>query len=365
MTVYRLIKAGDLPAVRVGRSFRVPRHRRRRLPRLALHAGGVGAPRAAIVEPRSRGGRRSREAGVASRAGQGGSVHTCPTVPTCPSSFLSDYGLADEFVGVCKAVDARARARRSASSTSPTRSRPTTSRPARSPWCVRSSTCPPGRSCSRSSTPGSGPTAGSSASSASTSRSLGPDNGLLAPGGGDGRRRRGGSSRSPTRSSTCRRPGPTFAGRDILAPAVAQLAGRGRPRRPRRGRRPDGLVPGLAVAPPGRRRRRDLGRGLVGRPLRQLPAQRRARRARRRSGAKPGGTVEVHLGGTARSRPGGCTTYADAKPSELVLVVDSYGLLSLALDRRSAADEYGLRAGSAVVLVPPGDRPTGRDSGSR
>ena len=26
MTVYRLIKAGDLPAVRVGRSFRVPRH---------------------------------------------------------------------------------------------------------------------------------------------------------------------------------------------------------------------------------------------------------------------------------------------------------------------------------------------------
>jgi hypothetical protein len=70
-------------------------------------------------------------------------------------------------------------------------------------------------------------------------------------------------------------------------------------------------------------------------------------------GAKPGGTVEVHLSGTARSARW-VTTYADAKPSELVLVVDSYGLLSLALDRRSAAQEHGLNVGSAVVLLPPG-----------
>ena len=39
-------------------------------------------------------------------------------------------------------------------------------------------------------------------------------------------------------------------------------------------------------------------------------------------------------------------TYADAKPSELVVLVDSYGLLSVALDRRSAAEELGLHAGS-------------------
>ena len=44
-------------------------------------------------------------------------------------------------------------------------------------------------------------------------------------------------------------------------------------------------------------------------------------------------------------------TYADAKPSELVLLVDSYGLLSLALDRASAAAELGLRAGSGVTLA--------------
>lgn len=48
------------------------------------------------------------------------------------------------------------------------------------------------------------------------------------------------------------------------------------------------------------------------------------------------------------------TTYADAKPSELVMLVDSYGLLALSLDRASAADELGLRAGSGVTLVPEG-----------
>jgi S-adenosylmethionine hydrolase len=47
------------------------------------------------------------------------------------------------------------------------------------------------------------------------------------------------------------------------------------------------------------------------------------------------------------------TTYADAKPSELVLLVDSYGLLALALDRHSAAAELGLRPGAPVTLVPP------------
>ena len=46
-------------------------------------------------------------------------------------------------------------------------------------------------------------------------------------------------------------------------------------------------------------------------------------------------------------------TYADAKSSELVLVVDSYGLLSIALDRRSAAAEHDLRIGTEVRIAPP------------
>jgi S-adenosylmethionine hydrolase len=69
-------------------------------------------------------------------------------------------------------------------------------------------------------------------------------------------------------------------------------------------------------------------------------------------GAAPGGPVEVHLGERAKAARW-VGTYADAKPSELVLLVDSYGLFALALDRRSAAAEYALRPGSPVTLVPP------------
>jgi len=36
------------------------------------------------------------------------------------------------------------------------------------------------------------------------------------------------------------------------------------------------------------------------------------------------------------------------------LVVDSYGLLSIALNRRSAAEELGFGAGDAVVLERAG-----------
>ncbi len=55
--------------------------------------------------------------------------------------------------------------------------------------------------------------------------------------------------------------------------------------------------------------------------------------------------------------------YADLSGGRLGLAIDSYGLLALVLDRRSAAEELGLRAGDAVTLVPvvdPADtRPTG------
>jgi S-adenosylmethionine hydrolase len=46
-------------------------------------------------------------------------------------------------------------------------------------------------------------------------------------------------------------------------------------------------------------------------------------------------------------------TYADAKPHELVVVIDSYGLVSLAYDRDDAAHELGLRPGSGVTVAVP------------
>jgi len=72
-------------------------------------------------------------------------------------------------------------------------------------------------------------------------------------------------------------------------------------------------------------------------------------------GVKPGGAVEIQCGQDRRTGRW-VGSYAEAGPFEVALVVDSYGLLSLTLDRRPAAEELGLRAGSEVILgpVPPG-----------
>ena len=47
------------------------------------------------------------------------------------------------------------------------------------------------------------------------------------------------------------------------------------------------------------------------------------------------------------------STYGDLRGGELGLITDSYGLVSLALDRMSAADELRLREGDAVTLEEP------------
>jgi S-adenosylmethionine hydrolase len=180
---------------------------------------------------------------------------------------------------------------------------------------------------------------------------LGPDNGLLAPAVA-----MAGGARSVVSLDNpeyqLAAPGPTFAGRDVLAPAAGHLANGvplaelGSPVDP------SGLVPGLVSLP----EVRDDG-AIVGEvwwvdrfgncQLNIDPDELRA------GGAQPGARVEVRLSGGIRAARW-VHTYADAKPSELVLLVDSYGLFSLALNRESAAEALGLRAGSAVTLVPEG-----------
>ena len=44
-------------------------------------------------------------------------------------------------------------------------------------------------------------------------------------------------------------------------------------------------------------------------------------------------------------------TYGEIKTGEIGLVVDSYGLLSLAVDRSSAAEELGIGTATEVQLV--------------
>jgi S-adenosylmethionine hydrolase len=154
-------------------------------------------------------------------------------------------------------------------------------------------------------------------------------------------------------------PGPTFAGRDVLAPAAAHLAAGVDPSELGEEVDAAGLVPGLVSLP-----QHDEGGAIHGEvwwidrfgncQLNIDPDELRAH------GAEPGAAIEVRFGEQARSVRW-VHTYADAKPSELVLLVDSYGLASLALDRGSAAAECVLAPGSAVTLVPPGTTVSGRE----
>ena len=180
---------------------------------------------------------------------------------------------------------------------------------------------------------------------------LGPDNGLLAPAVA-----MAGGARSVISLDNpdfqLPAPGPTFAGRDVLAPAAGHLAAGvplaelGSPVDPA------GLVPGLVSLPEVREDGSIAGEvWWVDRfgncQLNIDPGELGG------GGAHPGVRVEVQLAGEIRAARW-VHTYADAKPSELVLLVDSYGLLALAFDRESAAAALGLHAGSAVTLVPEG-----------
>jgi S-adenosylmethionine hydrolase len=269
-------------------------------------------------------------------------------------AFLSDYGHSDEFVGVCKAVivsiapDARV--------IDLTHDLPPHNVAAGALALVRAiQYLPEGALVLAVVDPGVGTERRLLAVACEQATFFGPDNGLLAPsvamlgGARDVYELRDERYRLPA-------PGPTFAGRDVLAPAVAYHAtgvplGDLGPAVD-----PASLIPGLVSLP-----RVVEGGALEAEvwwvdrfgncqlnvgpdELEDLGGQR-------------DGRVEVRTGDQVRTARW-VNTYADAKPSEIVLVVDSYGLLSLALDRRSAAAELGLHTGTTVTLVPPGTVPT-------
>jgi S-adenosyl-L-methionine hydrolase (adenosine-forming) len=178
---------------------------------------------------------------------------------------------------------------------------------------------------------------------------VGPDNGLLAPAVAMlGGARRVVSLTNPEYQLEA--PGPTFAGRDILAPAAGHLcAGVDLDEL---GERVDplSLVPGLI---PLSREEEGAVAGEVlwvdrfgNLQLNIDPGELEAQ------GLRPGSVLEIRYG-TERRTGRWVATYADAKPMELAVVIDSYGLVSLAFDRRPAAEALELRAGSQVTLAPP------------
>jgi S-adenosyl-L-methionine hydrolase (adenosine-forming) len=179
---------------------------------------------------------------------------------------------------------------------------------------------------------------------------VGPDNGLLA----GAVAMSGGATAAAELTNPDHQlvaPGPTFAGRDVFAPAAAHLCA------------------GVPLA--------DLG-PLID-PLSLLPGLLPLTREEEGTlvaevlwvdrygncqlnvdaevlgtvGVAPGDALELRIGTTGR-RCRWAHTFADASPSELLMIVDSYGSCALVYDRRSAAAELKLRAGSTLTIVPPG-----------
>lgn len=267
-------------------------------------------------------------------------------------SFLSDYGLADEFVGVCTAVVLRVAPQ--ARLIDITHEIPPHDVRAGALALARAVQYLPEGVVLAVVDPGVGTTRRAVAVAVEAGFLVGPDNGLLAP----AVAMLGGATAVVELTNDdyhLEAPGPTFAGRDVFAPAAGHLAAGvplaalGEPLDPL------SLVPGIMPLP------RQEGSSVAGEvfwvdrfgnlQLNVDPEELSA------LGATLGGTVEVRCGGEMRHARW-VTTYADAKPSELVVLVDSYGLISLALDRARAADTLGLAAGSAVSLAVAG----GKDS---
>ena len=250
-------------------------------------------------------------------------------------SFLSDYGRTDEFVGVCHAVmlDIAPELR----IVDITHDVPPFDVRAGALALVRAVQYLPEGVVLAVVDPGVGTDRRCIAVEVENGMLVGPDNGLLAPAvamlGGP----RAGRRARERREYQLPAPGPTFAGRDVMAPAAAHLAAgvpldgaRRRRSTPRRWR------PGLVPLP-----NDEDGTGRTGEvlwvdrfgncqlnvapeQLRRVGARARATRSRS-AWARPGA-----------GRAGSARSPTPSRPSSL-LIVDSYGMCALALDRQSAA----------------------------
>jgi len=172
---------------------------------------------------------------------------------------------------------------------------------------------------------------------------VGPDNGLLAP----AVAMVGGAVRAVELTNPAFQlvaPGPTFAGRDVFAPVAAHLCNGvelgelGEPVDPLT------LLPGVVP----------LSRSEEGRLVAEVLWVDRFGNAQLNVGPEQvedlGDRVALRWGSDKARTARRATTYGELHVGEVGLVVDSYGLLSVVLDRRSAADELRLNTGDAVTL---------------
>jgi S-adenosylmethionine hydrolase len=270
-------------------------------------------------------------------------------------SFLSDYGTADEFVGVVHSVirDIAPHARVIDLTHGIT------------PFDVRSGSLALARSIGYVASgvvlavvdPGVATTRRAIAVEVADGEGVlvGPDNGLLAP----AVAMAGGSGRAVELSSVERQlvaPGETFAGRDIFAPAVAHLCNGVDMSELGNLVDPDLLMPGIVPLP-----QSDDTKVIA-----QVLWVDRYGNAQLNVGpddlaATFSDRIEIRFdsptdptGNTRRSAVRS-TSFAELAAGAVGLVLDSSGLLAVAMDQRSAADELGLDVGDQVTLLPADD----------
>ena len=172
---------------------------------------------------------------------------------------------------------------------------------------------------------------------------VGPDNGLLAP----AVAMVGGSGRAVELTNVDYQlvaPGCTFAGRDVFAPAVAHLCNGVDLAELGPSVDPITLLPGIL---PLTRQEDDT---VVGEVLWVDHYGNAQLNVDPDEIAALGDRVALRWGGQQVRTARRAATYGALKAGEVGLVVDSYGLVSVALDRASAADELRLRPGDAVTL---------------
>jgi S-adenosyl-L-methionine hydrolase (adenosine-forming) len=172
---------------------------------------------------------------------------------------------------------------------------------------------------------------------------VGPDNGLLAP----AVALVGGASRAVELTQAAfqlEAPGATFAGRDVFAPAAAHLCQGVDLEDLGPAIDPAGLLPSVLPIS-----HRDDSGAMVAEVLWV------DRFGNAQLNVDPvevegfGDRIRVRLGDDVRVARL-VASYDEIGPGEIGLVVDSYGVLSIAAGQRSAADQLGVRAGTAVLL---------------